>query len=777
MAERQDSLDQAPEDRDRELERRIQQLERRIADLERRRPPGAGATGPTPPMDTARPEGLPSPGEWPPSEPRRRADPPRGGPPRLDLESLIGGSLLQRLGLAAIFLGFAFLLKLSFERGWISPSLRVASGFVAGIGLILGGEVSKRRAYSRFGAGLTGGGIGLLYLSVYAGHAFYGFFGAPLAFALATAVTFGGVLLALRWDSLPLAVLAQLGGFFTPVMVDTGVDRQVALMSFLLVLDAGVAVVSWRKGWRATEWIGWLGTTLLFQAWTDRHYAETKLVPTLLFLSLFYAVFLAAPLARAFSRGRVEVVQDLAGILLPTSLYAQAALWLLGPDRDLAASLLSFALAAAFAGMGRAFGRRAAREPELARFPAILFGLAGLLFTEGLARGFEDATLTVLLAAWAAVVGGLAARTNFPLVRLGAILLHGWVISRGVVFHHWFNDPPSKAPWTPFWNERFSTWTAAGAALVAAALCAHSLGRTRRGRIPVSWLLGTLWMALAVGSEFAGLASRADGRAPWVVMSFAAPIGGYLPFANARCVFWIAAAAVLWLSARGLAGLRGRSDAFGRGLDHAAWMVGVVILASESAGLLDRPVGANPARFFALSLEVADWRFLANGRAVLLAVYAAGILLSPAVDRRFSRGPSPGWHLAATKSVGVAVLLALLSGETVGLAVEAAARSPWDLLLEARFLGTAAQTALTLTWGGAAMGILAIGIARGDAVLRRFGLVVFGATIVKSLVVDLSQVDLVYRIFSFLGTGLVLVAASWTYHRYVIGPEKRAASA
>ncbi|MCI0588254.1 MAG: DUF2339 domain-containing protein [Planctomycetes bacterium] len=770
-------MDPSPEDRHRELQRRVEELERRIADLERTGSPGARVPEASPPGETPRTT------EPPPSGRRfqpwrgRRADPGREKPPRPDLESLIGGSLLQRLGLAAIFLGFAFLLKLSFERGWISPSLRVASGFAAGLGLVLGGEVARRRAYSRFGAGLTGGGIALLYLTVYAGHAFYGFFGDPLAFALSAGVTLGGVLLALRWGSLPLAVLAQLGGFFTPVMLDTGMDRQVALMTFLLVLDAGLVVVSWRKGWRLTEWIGWAGTALLFQAWTERHYDGTKLVPTLRFLSLFYAVFLAAPVARAFSRGRVDGVQDLAGMLLPTSLYAPAALWLLGPDRDLAASLLSFTLAAAFAGMGLAFGRRAAREPELARFPAILFGLGGLLFTEGLARGFEDATLTVLLAAWAAVVGGLAARTNLPLVRLGAVLLHGWVISRGLVFHHWFDYRPSRAPWIPFWNERVSTWTAAGAALVAAALCAHFLGRTRRGRVPVSWLLGTLWMALAVGSEFAGLASHADGRAPWVVMSFAAPIGGYLPFANARCVFWIAAAAVFWLSARGLAGLRGRSDAFGRGLDHAAWMVGVVILASESAGLLDRPVGANPARFFALSLEVADWRFLANGRAVLLAVYAAGILLSPAVDRRFSRGPSPGWHLAATKSVGVAVLLALLSGETVGLAVEAAARSPWDLLLEARFLGTAAQTALTLTWGGAAMGILAIGIARGDAVLRRFGLVVFGATIVKILFVDLSQVDLVYRIFSFLGTGMVLVAASWAYHRYVIGPEKRPASA
>ena len=548
-------------------------------------------------------------------------------------------------------------------------------------------------------------------------------------------------------------------------------------MSFLLLLDGGIAFVSWKKGWRLLEWIGWTGTSLLFYGWAQRYYADSKLVQTLLFLSLFYVVFLAPPLARAFSQGRVDPVQDLAGILLPTSLYAPTALWFLGPERDLAASLLFLALAAAFAGMGRAVRQRTEREPALARFPATLFGLAGLLFTEALARGFEDATLTILLAGWAAVVGWLAARTNVRLHRLAAALLHGWVACRGLAFHHWFDDPPSEAPWAPFWNERFSTWTTAGAALVAAAFCAHSVGRAGRGRIPVSWLLGTQWMALAVGSEFAGLVSRADGRAPWVVMSYAAPVGGYHPFANARCAFWIAAAAVLWLSARGLVRLRGRSDAFGRGLDHVAWMVAVVILASESGGLLDRQVGAGAARFFALSLEVADWRFLANGRAVLLAVYAAGILLAPAVDRRFSDGPSPGWHLAASKTAGLVVLLALVTGETVGLALEAAARSPWDLLLEARYLGTAAQTALTLTWVGSAMGILAVGIARGDAVLRRFGLVVFGAAIVKLLFVDLSRVDLVYRIFSFLGTGMVLVAASWAYHRYVIGPEKRAASA
>jgi uncharacterized membrane protein len=777
VAERQDPLDPSPEDRHRELQRRVEELERRIADLERTRSPGARVPEAPPPGETPRTTEPPPSGKGFQPWRGRRADPVREKPPRRDLESLIGGSLLQRLGLGAIFLGFAFLLKLSFERGWISPSLRVASGFAAGLGLILGGEVARRRAYSRFGAGLTGGGIALLYLTVYAGHAFYGFYGATLAFLLAAGVTFGGVLLALRWASLPLAVLAQLGGFFTPVMLDTGVDRQVALMTFLLVLDAGLAVVSWRKGWRLTEWIGWTGTSLLFYGWAQRYYADSKLVPTLLFLSLFYVVLLAPPLARAFSRVRLGGVQDLAGILLPTALYAPTALWFLGPERDLAASIFSFVLAAAFAGMGRAFGRRAGTERNLASFRSTALGLAALLFTEGLARGFEDATLTVLLAAWGVGIACLAARTNVLLLRLGTTFLLGWVSARGLGLHYWFFDPPSGAPWPPFWNERFSTWTAAGVALVAAALGAHAFGRSGRWRIQVPWFLGTLWTALAVGGEFAGLLSRADGRAPWVVMSYAEPIGGYLPFANARCACWIAVAAILWLSARGFAVLRGRIDTFARALAHGAWMAAVAILASESGGLFDREVGAGAARFFALSLEVADWRFLANGRVVLLAVYACGLLLAPAADRRFSRAPSPPWHLAASKTAGLAVLLALVTGEAVGLAVEAAARSPWDLLLEARFLGTAAQTALTLAWGGSAMGILAVGIARGDAVFRRFGLVAFGATTVKILFVDLSRVDLVYRIFSFLGTGMVLVAASWAYHRYVIGPEKRAASA
>ena len=45
-------------------------------------------------------------------------------------------------------------------------------------------------------------------------------------------------------------------------------------------------------------------------------------------------------------------------------------------------------------------------------------------------------------------------------------------------------------------------------------------------------------------------------------------------------------------------------------------------------------------------------------------------------------------------------------------------------------------------------------------------IVLFGLAILKIFIYDLSFLDTLYRIFSFLGLGLILLAVSYLYQRY-----------
>jgi uncharacterized membrane protein len=55
---------------------------------------------------------------------------------RRDLESLIGGSWFNWIGIVAVTLGVAFFLKLAFDKQWIGPTLRVGLSTIAGVSLL-----------------------------------------------------------------------------------------------------------------------------------------------------------------------------------------------------------------------------------------------------------------------------------------------------------------------------------------------------------------------------------------------------------------------------------------------------------------------------------------------------------------------------------------------------------------------------------------------------------------------------------------------------------------
>ena len=85
---------------------------------------------------------------------------------RYDLEARIGGNWFNRIGVLAIFLGVAFFLKYAVDKEWIGPKGRVAIGVTIGIGFLIVGERLRQR-YASYAYGLTGGGIAILYASIW----------------------------------------------------------------------------------------------------------------------------------------------------------------------------------------------------------------------------------------------------------------------------------------------------------------------------------------------------------------------------------------------------------------------------------------------------------------------------------------------------------------------------------------------------------------------------------------------------------------------------------
>jgi uncharacterized membrane protein len=81
-------------------------------------------------------------------------------------------------------------------------------------------------------------------------------------------------------------------------------------------------------------------------------------------------------------------------------------------------------------------------------------------------------------------------------------------------------------------------------------------------------------------------------------------------------------------------------------------------------------------------------------------------------------------------------------------------------------LKLAQQLSISVVWtiyGGA---MLTIGIARRSKLLRVMALALLGLTIFKVFLFDLSSLEKLYRIISFIVLGLILLTVSFLYQRY-----------
>lgn len=104
------------------------------------------------------------------------------------LEARLGGRWLLYLGTGALVVAAGYFVKLAIDNQWITEWMQVALGVLAGASLVAAGHRFVRAGYAVYGQGLTGCGLALLYVSIYAALSLYALVGQSAAFALMVAV-------------------------------------------------------------------------------------------------------------------------------------------------------------------------------------------------------------------------------------------------------------------------------------------------------------------------------------------------------------------------------------------------------------------------------------------------------------------------------------------------------------------------------------------------------------------------------------------------------------
>jgi hypothetical protein len=224
-----------------------------------------------------------------------------------------------------------------------------------------------------------------------------------------------------------------------------------------------------------------------------------------------------------------------------------------------------------------------------------------------------------------------------------------------------------------------------------------------------------------------------------------------LPAAAAALIYWIA-----WRSLE--------ADAPVRIL--AAW-IATAFLAVSMWALLPHDAVAAAWALYALTLLAAGFRWKqpqilwlsCTLAAVAYWWWAVALLVLPA-----------GKGVALPAIMGCAVIIAcfyaaqLLSprGHVIRLCASLLATTLTSLLLYQQISGRM----VTIGWGIQGLALLGAGFPLRDRIPRLSGLAILLACILKLFVYDLSYLDTLPRIFSFLVLGLILMGVSWVYSRF-----------
>ena len=113
--------------------------------------------------------------------------------------------------------------------------------------------------------------------------------------------------------------------------------------------------------------------------------------------------------------------------------------------------------------------------------------------------------------------------------------------------------------------------------------------------------------------------------------------------------------------------------------------------------------------------------------------------------------------------IAIVTLWFIMSVEThTFFEARAAAQKAAELSRHERWLG---QMALSVMWSVYAGTLAAVGFARRSATVRWTSLALFGFTVVKVMLVDISELRQLYRIIAFFVLGVLLLVVAWGYQK------------
>ena len=253
----------------------------------------------------------------------------------LNLEELLFGNIILKIGVIAFILGIGLFLKYSIDKNWIPVWGRAMIGIMVGISMLVGGIKLIKNENRLFSEGLFGGGIAILYLSIFAGFALKGFVFLPfgVAFVAMLSITFLAGLISIKFDAKSTAIFGLIGGFLTPFLISSGSQNVVGLLGYMMMLNLGILYISIYKKWGILSWMAFV-ITALSQLGTSLH-QNYQFIPMVGLFGVFFLIYSIVPFINDIKEKKDELTTSFVMLFGANFLVALASFFLLFEHQNL----------------------------------------------------------------------------------------------------------------------------------------------------------------------------------------------------------------------------------------------------------------------------------------------------------------------------------------------------------------------------------------------------------------------------------------------------------
>jgi hypothetical protein len=183
-----------------------------------------------------------------------------------DLEKIIGESWINKIGILIVVIGVAIGAKYSIENELISPLTRIILGYLVGIGL-LGFGIKLKPKFEGYSAVLVSGSISIFYFITYFAYSFYNLIPQILAFAMMLIFTVFTVFAAIKYNRVVIAHIGLIGAYSVPFLLSSGSGRVDILFSYMLIINLGILFISIKRDWKTLHYSAFFFTWLIYGSW------------------------------------------------------------------------------------------------------------------------------------------------------------------------------------------------------------------------------------------------------------------------------------------------------------------------------------------------------------------------------------------------------------------------------------------------------------------------------------------------------------------------------